>query len=190
MSEETKEEFFEENNEEETARQVPVRDEDEQAQPEQKGELAELNDKYVRLYAEFENYKRYVAKEREELIKYSNEGFMSDLLSVMDHLEMALQHSANNKASSGLSEGVELTLKELKTTLEKYGLKDIEALGKPFDPEFHHAMSQVETDESEENTVVTEFRKGYMLKDRVLRASLVGVSKKQSNNIKTDPEEE
>ncbi len=149
-----------------------------------KKEIASLKDKYLRLYADFENYKRLTAKNKEELIKYSNEDLIKGLLSVIDHLELALQHS-ENEVSSALAEGVHLTLKELRTTLARFGLAAIEALGKPFDPFFHHAMSQVESEENDENTVVSEFRKGYMLKDKVLRASLVGVSKKPSQEIQT-----
>ncbi len=145
-----------------------------------KKSLSELNDKHLRLYADFENYRKLEAKNKEELIKYSNEKLIRDILTVIDHLELALQHSPDNEASSSLAEGVELTLKELKNILEKYGLVNIDAMGKPFDPYIHHAMSQIETKEVDDNTVVTEFRKGYMLKDRVLRAALVGVSKKTS----------
>ncbi len=141
--------------------------------------LSEINDKYVRLYAEFENYKKFTAKNKEDQLKYANESLMRDLLTVIDHLELALQHSSNKEVSDSLAEGIELTLKELKTVLEKYGLISINALGKPFDPTVHHAMSQIESD-VEENTVVSEFRKGYMLKDRVVRAALVGIAKKQT----------
>ncbi len=155
-----------------------------------KKSLSELNDKYVRLYADFENYKKLAAKNKEELIKYSNETLMSDFLTVIDHLELALQHSQGNKASSPLSEGVELTLKELKSLLEKHGLVNIDALGKPFDPNVHHALSQIESEEKDENIVVTEFRKGYMLRDRVLRAALVGVSKKPSQPGSESKEQE
>ncbi len=153
-----------------------------------KKETAELKDKYLRLYADFENYKRLSAKNKVELIKYSNEELIRELLSVIDHLELALQHSANIENSSALAEGVQMTLKEIKTILEKFGLTVIEALGKPFDPVFHHAISQVESEETDENIVVSEFRKGYMLKDKVLRASLVGVSKKpiQETEIKEE----
>ncbi|MBI5049813.1 MAG: nucleotide exchange factor GrpE [Nitrospirae bacterium] len=155
-----------------------------------KKELSEINDKYLRLYADFENYRRRAAKDREETIKYSNEELMKDLLSVIDHLELALQHSSNNETSAAaLSEGVRMTLKELKSTLEKFGLVDIPALGNPFNPAVHHAMAQVESEESEENSVVKEFRKGYMYKDKVLRASLVGVSKKSSQKVKIEKQE-
>ncbi|RJQ14688.1 MAG: nucleotide exchange factor GrpE [Nitrospiraceae bacterium] len=142
--------------------------------------LSEANDKYVRLYAEFENYKRFASRQKEDQLKYANESLLKDLLTVIDHLELALQHSSDNETSGPLAEGVQLTLKEIKTTLEKYGLTGIDALNKPFDPSVHHAMSQIESEDAEDNTVVREFRKGYMFKDRVLRASLVGVAKKPS----------
>jgi molecular chaperone GrpE len=140
-------------------------------------ELKEANDKYLRLYAEFDNYRKRVNKDKEELIKYGNERLLHELLPFIDHLEMALKH-ASNEASSGLVEGVEITLKGLRKSLEKFGLAEIEAEGKPFDPSIHHAISQVEREDVDENTVVEELRKGYMLKDKVLRASLVAVSRK------------
>jgi len=143
-------------------------------------ELQEANDKYLRLYAEFENYKKRVGKDREELLKYGNESLLHELLPVVDHLEMALKH-ASDDVSSGLIQGVEITLKELKKTLQKFGLKEIETEGKLFDPIVHHAMAQVERNDVEENTVVEEYRKGYMLNDKVLRAPLVAVSKKPGN---------
>jgi len=139
-------------------------------------QLQEINDKYVRLYAEFENYKKRVNKDKEELIKYGNENLLYELLPVIDNLEMALKHASNN-VSSGLVQGVEITLKELNKTLEKFWLIALYADGKPFDPLIHHAMMQVERDDVEENTVVEELRKGYMLKDKVLRPALVAVSK-------------
>ncbi len=142
--------------------------------------LEEANDKHIRLYADFENFKKISAKNKEELLKYANTDLMSEVLTVIDHLELALQHSTDKESSDSLAEGVKLTLKELITALEKHGLTKIDALGKPFDPAIHHAMSQIETEDAEENTVVKEFRKGYMLKERVLRAPLVGVAKKQS----------
>jgi molecular chaperone GrpE len=141
--------------------------------------VAEANDKYVRLYADFENYKKISARNKEELLKYANEEIMSDTLTVIDHLELALEHSSEDHApSDSLAQGVELTLKELKTVLEKHGLTTIAAMGKLFDPEVHHAMSQIESDDADENTVIKEFRKGYKLRDRVLRAALVGVAVK------------
>ena len=140
-------------------------------------ELQEINDKYLRLYAEFENYKKRVNKDKEELVKYGNESLLYELLPVIDNLEMALKHASDN-VSAGVVQGVEITLKELQKTLEKFGLSPIDAYGKTFDPLIHHAMTQVERDDIDEKTVVEEFRKGYMLRDKVLRPSLVAVSKK------------
>lgn len=146
-------------------------------------ELQEINDKYLRLYAEFENYKKRVNKDKEELLKYGNENLLYDLLPVIDNLEMALKYSSTESstglsASGGLVQGVEITLKELLRTLERFGVTPIEASGKPFDPSVHHAMIQVERDDIDDKIVVEEFRKGYMFMDKVLRPSLVAVSKK------------
>lgn len=148
-----------------------------EAKPSAQEELSQLREKYLRLYAEFENYKKRVQKEKEELIKYGNEALLYELLSVLDNLEMALKHSGEN-VSEGLVKGVEMTLREFQRITEKFGLVPIDAVGKPFDPSLHHAMSQVERDDVNDKTVVEEFRRGYMYGDKVLRASLVAVSKK------------
>lgn len=140
-------------------------------------ELQEMNDKYIRLYAEFDNYRKRVNKDREELIKYANEGIIYQLLPVIDNLEMALKHS-NDSTSSGIVQGVENTLREFLRTLEKFGLTPIEAVNKPFDPLLHEAMCVIERKDIEENLVVEEFRKGYIFKEKVIRPSLVSVSKR------------
>jgi len=143
-------------------------------------EIKAMNDKYLRLYAEFENYKKKVQKDKEELVKYANEKFIFELLPVLDSLEMAIEH-ARNEENGGIVQGVDNTLKEFLRTLNKFGLTPIEAMDKPFDPSVHHAMSVVERGDVEENRVVEVFRKGYMLRDKVIRAPLVGVSKKPSD---------
>lgn len=143
-------------------------------------EIKAMNDKYLRLYAEFENYKKKVQKDKEELVKYANEKFIFELLPVLDSLEMAVEHARNEK-NGGIVQGVDNTLKEFLRTLNKFGLTPIEAMDKPFDPSVHHAMSVVERGDVEENRVVEVFRKGYMLRDKVIRAPLVGVSKKPSD---------
>jgi len=144
-------------------------------------ELKEMTDKYLRLYADFENYRKRVNKDKEELVKYGQEYLLSELLTVVDNLEMALKH-ASDSVSEGLVQGVEITYKELLKTLEKFGLSAIEAEGKTFDPAVHHAMSHVEHADTKENTVVEEYRKGFTLKDKVLRPALVAVSKKPSGH--------
>ena len=143
-------------------------------------EIKAMNDKYLRLYAEFENYKKKVQKDKEELVKYANEKLIFELLPVLDSLEMAIEHARDEK-NGGIVQGVDNTLKEFLRTLNKFGLTPIEAMGKPFDPSVHHAMSVVEREDVEENRVAEVFRKGYMLKDKVIRAPLVGVSKKPSD---------
>ena len=152
-------------------------------------EVQELNDKYLRLYAEFETYKRRVNKDKEEIVRYGNESLLHALLPIIDNLELALKHASDN-VSDGLVQGVEITLKELNKTLEKFGLKAIDAEGRHFDPSVHHAMTQVIRDDVEDNTVVEEFRKGYMLKEKVLRPSLVAVSKKSEANQEEETEKE
>jgi molecular chaperone GrpE len=145
-------------------------------------ELQELKDRYLRLYAEFENYKKKTIKEKEELLKYANESLVYDLLPALDNFEMALRHTAEGgaeKTMKALEQGVENTYRELCRILEKAGLKAVEAQGKPFDPAYHHAMTQVAREDLDENIVAEEFRKGYLYKDKVLRPSLVSVSTRQ-----------
>jgi molecular chaperone GrpE len=136
-----------------------------------------LNNKYLRLYAEFDNYRKRVNKEKEELIRYGNESLLYELLPAIDNLELALKHGSCDP-KTGVVEGVEITLKELQRTLEKFGLARIESLGKKFDPSVHHAMVQVEREDMDEKMVAEELRAGYLLYDKVLRPSLVSVSMK------------
>ncbi len=159
-------------------------------------ELQETKDKYLRLYAEFDNYRKRVQKDREELLKYGSEPLIMELLTIVDNLEMALSHAQNETGVDGLIQGVELTLKEFHKILKKYGVEEIEALGKPFDPQIHHAMSQVVRTDVDDMTVVEEYRKGYKLNDKVIRPSLVAVSKRsdekseeEKNRDVSSPEE-
>lgn len=146
-------------------------------------ELESAKEKHLRLYAEFENYKKKVQKDKEEVIEYCNESLVYELLPTLDNLEMALRHSTGeNIDAKSFVTGVENTFRELNRTLENFGLSPIEALGKSFDPSYHHAMTQVEKEDLDNNTVVEEFRKGYIYKEKVLRPSLVAVSKKVENS--------
>lgn len=149
-----------------------------------KKEIEDLKDRYMRLYAEFENYKKMVAREKEDIIKYSNEVLINSLIPSLDNLEMAIRHAED--ANSGLVEGVKLTLKEILKALERAGLSQIESYMKPFDPRYHEAMSMVEREDLDEMTVVEEFRKGYIYKDKVLRPCLVAVSKKPEKKEVTE----
>lgn len=147
--------------------------------------IDELNDKYLRCYAEFENYKKRVNKDKEELVKYANESLLYELLPAIDSLELALKHAADSN-QSGIVQGVEMTLKELHRTLEKFGLSKIDAEGRRFDPAIHHAMMNVERADIDEKLVAEELRAGYTYRDKVLRPSLVAVSvKSQLKNGET-----
>jgi molecular chaperone GrpE len=149
-------------------------------QAREKAIIEELNNKYLRLYAEFDNYKKRVNKDKEELVKYGNESLIYELLPIIDSLELALKH-AQEESQAGIVQGVEMTLKELQRTLEKFGISRIEAAGKKFDPSIHHAMTQVEREDIEEKMVAEELRAGYLYRDKVLRPSLVSVSVKPQN---------
>lgn len=151
-------------------------------------ELNEQKEKYLRLYAEFENYKKMVNKEREEIVSYANEKLIKELLPILDNLELAVKHTQGQLNSSWLEAvrvGVENAVKEFLRILEKFGVKPIESVGQPFNPEIHDAISVVETEDVQENIVVEELRKGYFYKDKVLRASLVAVSKKPKPSSET-----
>ncbi len=161
-----------------------LEDEDAGQAPAVNEEAEDLNGKYLRLYADFENYRRRVNKDKEDIIRYGNESLLYELLPAIDNLELALKHTSG-EVNSGLIQGVEMTLKELQRTLEKFGLSRIDAAGRPFDPAVHHAMSQAERDDMDEKMIAEEFRAGYRYRDKVLRPSLVAVSvkpQKQQNN--------
>lgn len=141
-------------------------------------ETAEKNyNLLLRSQAEIENIKKRNAKEKEEWIKYSNETLIKEILPVMDNLEKAIAHSQNEAASTALKEGVELTLKGLKDILRKAGLEEVPAEGEPFDPNFHHAVSEMEDEGREPGTILQEFQKGYRLHQRLIRPALVVVNK-------------
>lgn len=148
--------------------------------------LGELQDRYLRLYAEFENFKKVVSKEQAELLRYGNERLIVEILPVIDNLERAILHSKEltNKADpesreaiDSLISGVEMTLRQIKDILGRFGVREISALGEVFDPTLHHAVSQIETGEHKPNTVIEELRRGYLLNDRVIRPTMVVVSK-------------
>jgi molecular chaperone GrpE len=132
---------------------------------------------YIRSQAEIENIIKRNKKEKEEWIKYSTETLIKDLLPVIDNLEKAISHSNNQDSFQALKEGVELTLKGLKSTLAKSGLEEVVSLGKPFDPNFHHAVSEQEDENAEPGTVINEFQKGYNLHQRLIRPAMVIISK-------------
>lgn len=135
-------------------------------------------ERLLRVSADFENFKKRSFREADDFRKYANELLLLELLTVVDNLERAIQSTNGEKQEVGcVIAGVEMTLKALLKIFEKFSVKVIEAEGKPFDPNFHQAMMQEASDTHPENTVIREFQKGYMLHDRLLRPSMVVVSK-------------
>ncbi len=143
-----------------------------------KQEAADYYDRLLRLSAEFDNYKKRSNRELAEFRKFSNEQIIKDLLGVIDNLERALSSAVDQEGcSKPIAEGVELTLKEILKILEKYGVTAIAAQGETFDPTYHQAVMQQETADQPPNTVIQELQKGYLLHNRLLRPSMVTVSK-------------
>jgi len=130
----------------------------------------------LRLQAEFDNYRKRTQKEKTEIIKHASERLVEELLPVLDNFERAASSAQSNPDINAYSQGVDMIFRQLQTVLDKEGLKVIEALGQPFDPNLHDAVLRVELDEHPENTVVEELQKGYYLKEKVLRPSMVKVS--------------
>lgn len=130
-----------------------------------------------RLQAEFDNFRKRSQKEKEETVKYAAERVIEAMLPVLDNFERAILSSQTNQDFNAFSQGVEMIFKQMKISLEKEGLKPIEAAGQTFDPNLHDAVLQVDSEEYPENTVVEELQKGYYLKDKVLRPSMVKVSR-------------
>jgi len=150
----------------------------------------EAYEKYLRTYAEFENFKKRIAKEQNDQNRYANEQLLRALLPVLDNLARAINHSKESKNLDKLIEGLELTEKEFVSVMNKFGVTAIESLGHPFDPVHHQAMLQVETDDQDENTVVEEFQRGYLLHNRVLRPAFVSVAKNTRKSASQPPQKD
>ena len=143
--------------------------------------ISELNDKILRLLAENQNLRKNHEKEKEDILKYGSFNFASGILSLTDNLDRAFSIFKNNqkfkdKEFVDIKNGIELIEKELLVTLEKNNITYVDCLNKKFDPNFHQALSEVES-EKEHGTVVEEIQKGYLLHDRLLRPSLVNIAK-------------
>lgn len=146
-------------------------------------EARENQDRYLRVLADFDNYKKRTQRDQAEALKYANEKLIRELLPVVDNLERALSHSRETRDFDRMMEGVELIHKQLLSALAKYGVTPIESLHQAFDPSLHQSIGQVEVDEgsdAKENQVVGETQKGYHLNERVLRPSLVTIAKKKA----------
>ena len=143
--------------------------------------LKALSDKnydlYLRSQAEMENMKKRFRREKEDWFKYSNETLIKEILPIMDNLERAVSHSTSETALPSLKEGIELTLRSLKSALSKSGIEEVKAEGELFDPGLHEAVFQIDDDHGEPGKVVKEIQKGYLLNKRLIRPAMVTVSK-------------
>ena len=141
-------------------------------------EYNDLHDRYLRMAADFDNYKKRVSKEKADIIAYGNEVLIKALLNVLDNLERALEHSGSAEQDGPIVEGVKLVYKHFLSCLERFGVQPIEAnKGQEFDPRYHQAIERVETKDLTPGIILSEMLKGYTLKDRLLRPALVVVSK-------------
>ena len=189
VKEETAEETAEETTAEETAETEETSEEETEDAPcekeeepseekEEKSEaekqLDEMNTKYMRLMADFQNQKKRFEKEKADIYQFANEDIVKSLLEVVDNFDRALDASQDD--GSKFREGMEMVFKQLMGALEKAGVSEIKALGEDFDPNFHNAVMMEETDEYESNKVSEVMQKGYTLNSRVIRPSMVKVA--------------
>ena len=137
------------------------------------GDLQEKKDRLLRLQADFDNFRRRSAKEREEISAVVTQNFCKDMLPLLDNFERAM--AAETKDVEAFQKGVEMIFTQFQEVLKKNGLEQIEAVGQKFDPNFHQAVMRVEDPEKEDDTVAQELQKGYMVKGRVIRPSMVQV---------------
>lgn len=187
MTEQEKEILEEEVNTEETVENTVEDAAEESAEAEEAAEaldanvlqaqLDELNQRFLRTAADFENYKRRTALEKDDLLKYSNAKIIGEILPVLDNFQLALKTTSDNKEVQNVVKGVDMIYRQLLQVLEVAGMTKIEAVGHAFDPNLHEAIMQVDDDSVPEDTVVEELRAGYMLKERVIRPSMVKVSR-------------
>ncbi len=148
-----------------------------------KAESEKQHDQMLRTIAEFDNSRKRAEREKEESLKYALESFVKELIPTIDSIERAIQSTKESQDVDALVEGVEMIYKGLLSTLEKRGVTPIEAVNKPFDPMQHEAVMHVESEDVPENNVIEEWQKGYMLHNRVIRPSMVSVSKGKSEQV-------
>ena len=153
-----------------------------------KNELAEQKDSFVRLQAETDNFRKRLSREKDEFSQYANERLFKELIPIFDNLERALEDPSNDTKS--LKEGLEMILKQFSAFLEKEKVEPIKAIGEKFDPMVHEALTSEESNDHEENTIISEFVKGYTINNRVLRPSQVVISKKPSPESENESKEE
>ena len=140
-------------------------------------EAAASRDRMLRALAEIENDRKRLDREKKEYIRFATEGLVNELLPVLDNFDRALKAAPASSGDGSYRQGVEMIYRQLRTVLEKQGLEEIKAEGRPFDPSFHEAVQEEETDEYPEGTVLEELQKGYLFQGRLLRPTVVKVSR-------------
>jgi molecular chaperone GrpE len=148
-----------------------------------KAESEKQHDQMLRTIAEFDNSRKRAEREKEESLKYALESFVKELIPTIDSIERAIQSTKESQDVDALAEGVKMIYQGLLSALEKRGVTPIEAVNEPFDPMQHEAVMHVESEEVPENNVIEEWQKGYMLHNRVIRPSMVSVSKGKSEQV-------
>ena len=155
---------------------------------ETKNDLDEQKDKFIRLQAETDNFRKRLSREKEEFSQYANERLFKELIPIFDNFERALEDPSNEIKS--LKEGLDMILKQFSTFLEKEKVEPIKAIGEKFNPEFHEALTSEESNDHEEDTIISQFVKGYKINNRVLRPSQVIIAKKPVVVVEDIPDEE
>ncbi|TCS83745.1 nucleotide exchange factor GrpE [Tepidibacillus fermentans] len=138
--------------------------------------IDELQNKLLRVHADFDNFRKRTRLEKEETAKYAAARLVEALLPAYDNLQRAVSSSKETQNFESLVQGIEMVYRQIEQVLNQEGLQPIEAVGQPFNPELHQAVMQVQTDEYESGVVVEELQKGYKFKDKVLRPSMVKVN--------------
>lgn len=148
-------------------------------------EALENRDHYLRARADLDNFRKRAQREKEDLLKFSNEAILRELLPVIDNLERALQHAAVD-GEKGLLQGVELTLGQFSKVLEKFNVVAIDPAGEPFDSARHEAMGQIESADQPPNTILQVLQKGYLLNERLLRPAMVLIAKAPATPVASE----
>jgi len=143
----------------------------------QAAQAADLKDRLLRDQADWDNSRKRILREKEEAVRYAAEAFLERLLPVLDNFEMGMQAAQSATDAKAIAQGLEMVLKQFQQALRDVGVETIDAVGQPFDPHRHEALGHHESDEHPEGHVLSQMRKGYKLKDRLLRAASVFVAK-------------
>lgn len=176
IEEENVEEVFAENEASEQNADMPEQDPAQQKIAELEAKLEEADNRYLRLQADFDNFRRRSRIELEASAKYRAQSIITDLLPAIDNFERAMKMEVDNEQAKSLMQGVDMVYRSLLDALKNEGVEVIEAVGKEFDPHLHQAVMQAEDENYGPNIVVEEFQKGYMLKDRIIRPAMVKVN--------------